>query len=66
MRAPGEDNVFFEPVSYTRIGLIGPLKFQFMSGWNFRLKNRKYLTAGNSVSSFGFILNIGGDGRKDD
>jgi hypothetical protein len=62
---PGEDNIFFEPVTYTRIGLIGPLKFQSMSGWNFGLKNRKYLTAGNSVFSFGFIINVGGDGRGD-
>lgn len=62
-RIPGEDNIFFEPVSYTRIGLIGPLKFQSMSGWNFGLKNRKYLTAGNSVFSLGLIVNLGGDGR---
>jgi hypothetical protein len=62
-RIPGEDNLFFEPVSYTRIGLIGPLKFQTMSGWNFGLKNRKYLTAGNSVFSLGLIINVGGDGK---
>ncbi|KAA9332113.1 hypothetical protein F0P96_11535 [Hymenobacter busanensis] len=66
VRAPGEDNIFFEPVTYTRINLFGPLKFQFMSGWNIRLKNRKYLTAGNSVSSFGFVLNLGGDGTNED
>ncbi|WP_400192182.1 hypothetical protein [Hymenobacter sp. B81] len=65
-RAPGESNIFFEPVSYTRIGLVGPLKFQFMSGWTFGLKRRKYLTAANSVFSFGFILNLGGDGRGED
>ncbi|GAA4372257.1 hypothetical protein [Hymenobacter koreensis] len=66
VRTPGEDNIFFEPVSYTRIGIYGPLKLQFMSGWNFGLKNRKYLTAGNSVFSFGFILNLGGDGRGEE
>lgn len=64
-RIGGEDNIFFEPVSYTRVGLFGPLKFQFMSGWNFGLKNRKYLTAGNSVFSMGLIVNLGGDGRDD-
>ncbi|WP_162910670.1 outer membrane beta-barrel protein [Hymenobacter oligotrophus] len=64
-RIPGEDNIFFEPVTYTRIGLVGPLKFQTMSGWNFGLKNRKYLTAGNSVFSLGLIINVGGDGRGD-
>lgn len=62
----GEDNIFFEPVSYFRVGLFGPVKFQYMSGWNFRLKNRKYLTAANSVASFGIIVNIGGDGKRDD
>lgn len=65
-RIAGEDNIFFEPVSYTRIGLVGPLKFQAMSGWNFGLKNRKYLTAGNSVFSLGLIVNLGGDGRGED
>jgi hypothetical protein len=60
-----EDNVFLEPVTYTRIQVAGPLQLQFISGSNFGLRTRKFLKASNSVFQFGLVVNIGGqEGRK--
>ncbi len=56
---PTEDNIFLEPVFFTRMALNDVLQLQYTSGSNFGLKNRKYLTAGNSVFSVGLILNLG-------
>ncbi|UPL49688.1 hypothetical protein [Hymenobacter sublimis] len=55
-----EDNIFLEPITYTRINLVGPVDFQLISGSNFGLKHRKYLKAANSVFQFGLIVNVGG------
>jgi hypothetical protein len=54
-----EDNIFIEPVFFTRIGLDEHFQLQYTGGSNFGLKNRKYLNAGYSVSSFGIIFNVG-------
>jgi hypothetical protein len=60
-----EDNVFLEPITYTRIQVVGPLQLQFISGSNFGLRTRKYLKASNSVFQFGVVVNFGGqDGDK--
>lgn len=53
-------NVFFEPITFTRLQLAGPLQLQVMSGQNFGFKHNKYLKAANSVFQVGFILNLGG------
>jgi len=60
-----EDNVFLEPITYTRIQVVGPLQLQFISGSNFGLRSRKFLKASNSVFQFGLVVNFGGqEGRK--
>lgn len=60
-----EDNVFLEPITYTRIQLAGPVQFQIISGSNFGLRHRKYLKAANSVFQFGIVVNVGGqEGQK--
>jgi hypothetical protein len=56
---PTEDNIFLEPIFFTRILLTPSVQLQYTSGWNFGLKNREFMTAGNSVSSFGFVINVG-------
>jgi hypothetical protein len=54
-----EDNIFFEPVFFTRMILSDQLQLQYTSGGNFGLKNRKFLNAGHSVFSIGAVINIG-------
>ncbi|GGF14825.1 hypothetical protein [Hymenobacter cavernae] len=60
----GEENVFIEPITYTRLQLVGPVQFQLISGSNFGLRQRKYLKAANAVFNFGIIVNIGGQEGK--
>lgn len=55
-----EDNVFLEPVFFTCMVLNPAVQLQYTSGSNFGLKNRKFLTAGNSVFSIGLVINVGG------
>ncbi|TGE23406.1 hypothetical protein [Hymenobacter metallicola] len=59
-----EDNVFLEPISFTRISVLGPIQFQMISGSNFGLRSRKYLKAANSVFQLGIIVNLGGQEGK--
>lgn len=57
-----EDNIFLEPVFFTRLALSKTVQLQYTSGGNFGLKNRKFLTAGSSVMSIGLVVNVGGRG----
>lgn len=57
---PLEDNVFIEPVFFTRLKLNQNFQLQYTSGSNFGLKNRDFMTAGNSVFTLGLIVNLGG------
>ncbi|SHJ14083.1 hypothetical protein SAMN02745146_2415 [Hymenobacter daecheongensis DSM 21074] len=60
-----ESNIFFEPITFTRIQALGPIQLQFISGSNFGLRHRKYLKAANSVFQFGIVVNLGGqEGRR--
>ncbi|TGE25788.1 hypothetical protein E5K00_11535 [Hymenobacter aquaticus] len=60
-----EDNIFLEPISFTRISVLGPIQFQMISGSNFGLRHRKYLKAANSVFQLGIVVNLGGqEGRR--
>ncbi|MET4080494.1 hypothetical protein ABIB40_000434 [Pedobacter sp. UYP30] len=57
---PKEDNVFFEPIFFTRMALNNTLQLQYTTSSNIGLKNRDYLTAGNSIFTIGLIFNVGG------
>ncbi|MDQ4139830.1 MAG: hypothetical protein M3142_04830 [Bacteroidota bacterium] len=57
---PTEDNIFLEPIFYTRLAFSPAVQLQYTSGGNFGLKNRKALTAGYSVFSLGLVINIWG------
>ncbi|MBJ6117070.1 hypothetical protein JAO76_02630 [Pontibacter sp. BT310] len=58
--ATEEDNIFLEPIFYTRLTLNPSVQLQYTSGTTFGLKNRKTLTAAYSVFSVGFVINVGG------
>ncbi len=57
---PKEDNIFLEPVFFTRMVLSDAVQLQYSTGSNFGLRNRKFLTAGNSVFTLGLVINVGG------
>jgi hypothetical protein len=56
---PNEDNIFLEPVFFTRMILSDQVQLQYTSGSNFGLKSRKFLNAGNSVFTIGAVVNLG-------
>jgi hypothetical protein len=56
---PNEDNIFIEPVFFTRMILSDQVQLQYTSGSNFGLKSRKFLNAGNSVFTIGAVINLG-------
>ncbi|KIO78611.1 hypothetical protein TH53_02310 [Pedobacter lusitanus] len=57
---PKEDNIFLEPVFFTRMRLSRAVQLQYTTSYNLGLKNRKYMTAGNSIFSVGAVINVGG------
>lgn len=57
---PKEDNIFLEPVFFTRMAINKNVQLQYTSGSNIGLKSRKFLTAGNSVFTLGLVINVGG------
>ena len=59
MLQPNENNIFLEPVFFTRMILSDEVQLQYTSGSNFGLKSRKFLNAGNSVFSVGVVVNLG-------
>jgi len=61
---PKEDNIFLEPIFFTRMRLSDAVQLQYTSSGNFGLKNRKYMTAGNSIFSIGAVINVGGQKNK--
>ena len=58
MPAPGESNVFFEPITFTRTQIVGPVQLQLMSGQIFGFRSNKYLKAANSVFQVGIVINL--------
>ncbi len=56
---PNEDNIFIEPVFFTRMVLSEQFQLQYTSGSNIGLRSRKFLNAGHSVFSIGAVVNIG-------
>lgn len=63
---PGEleDNIFLEPIFYTRLTLNPSVQLQYTSGTTIGLKNRDTLTAAYSVFAVGFVINVGGREKK--
>ncbi|WP_299825294.1 hypothetical protein [uncultured Pontibacter sp.] len=61
--AKEEDNIFLEPIFYTRLTLNPSVQLQYTSGTTFGLKNRDALTAAYSVFSLGFVINVGGKAK---
>ena len=61
---PNEDNIFLEPVFFTRMILSEQVQLQYTSGSNIGLKSRKFLNAGNSVFSVGAVINLGRAPKK--
>jgi len=59
-----EDNVFLEPIFFTRMILSDQVQLQYTSGSNFGLKSRKFLNAGHSVFSVGAVVNLGRASKK--
>lgn len=59
-----EDNIFLEPVFFTRMILSEQVQLQYTSGSNIGLKSRKFLNAGHSVFSVGAVINLGRTPKK--
>ncbi|WP_231491841.1 hypothetical protein [Pedobacter sp. Leaf170] len=57
---PKEDNIFFEPIFFTRMALSKTFQLQYTTSSNIGLKSRKYMSAGNSIFTIGLIVNVGG------
>lgn len=57
---PGENNVFFEPITFTRTQIAGPVQLQLLSGQIFGFRSNKYLKAANSVFQVGIVVNLDG------
>ena len=66
MPAPGESNLFFEPITFTRTQIAGPVQLQIISGQIFGLRNNKYLKAANSVFQVGIVINLDGKTTLDE
>jgi hypothetical protein len=62
--SPKEDNIYLEPIFFTRMRLSDAVQLQYTTSSNFGLKNRKYMTAGNSIFSIGAVINVGGMKKK--
>ena len=61
---PGESNIFLEPITFTRVQVLGPIQLQLISGSEFGLRHRKFLRAANSVFQLGVLVNLGGQAGK--
>ena len=66
MPAPGENNVFFEPITFTRTQLFGPVQLQLMSGQILGFRHNQFLKAANSVFQIGIVINLDKNTALDD
>ena len=64
--APGENNVFFEPITFTRTQIAGPVQLQLISGQIFGFRNNQFLKAANSVFQIGIVINLDKSTTLDD
>lgn len=58
-----EDNIFLEPVFFTRMHLSETLQLQYTTSGTFGLNSRKYMNAGNSIFTLGLVLNLNGKAK---
>jgi len=54
-----EQNLFLEPLFFTRMEIVKGLELQYTTGFNFSLLKNDYLKAGNSVFTLGITYNFG-------
>lgn len=54
-----EENIFIEPIFFTRMELVKGLQLQYTTGFNFGIVNNSYLKAGNSIFTLGIVYNFG-------
>lgn len=54
-----EENLFIEPVFFTRLQLVKGLQLQYTTGYFIGVVNNKYLKSGNSAFTFGLTYNFG-------
>ncbi|MFZ4260575.1 hypothetical protein ACFRAE_00925 [Sphingobacterium sp. HJSM2_6] len=59
LESPLEENVFVEPIFFTRLQLNKGLQLQYTNGWNIGLMKNEYLKPGNAVFTLGLIYNFG-------
>ena len=64
MPVTAEDNIFLEPIFFTHLVINKAVQLQYTSSSNFGLKNREFMTAGNSIFSAGVVINVGGNSDK--
>ncbi len=54
-----EENLYIEPVFFTRLELNKGFQIQYTNGWNIGLMDNQYLKPGNAVFTLGLIYNFG-------
>lgn len=54
-----EENLYIEPVFFTRMELNKGFQLQYTNGWNIGIMSNEYLKAGNAVFTLGLIYNFG-------
>ncbi|MBL1407405.1 hypothetical protein [Sphingobacterium faecale] len=64
VQAAREENLFIEPVFFTRMELLRGLQLQYTTGFNIGVVNNSYLNAGNSIFTLGVAYNFGRSGNK--
>lgn len=56
---PLEENLFIEPIFFTRLEMSKGLQLQLTNGWNIGLMDNQYLKPGNAVFTLGLVYNFG-------
>lgn len=59
LATPKEENVFIEPLFFTRMEIFKGFQLQYTTGFNIGLIKNDYLKAGNSVFTLGVVYNFG-------
>ena len=54
-----EENLYVEPIFFTRLELNRGFQLQYTNGWNIGLMDNQYLKPGNAVFTLGLIYNFG-------